>query len=156
MMAILYITTFIWMKIETGNSEHSIARSWGDYFSYFWVQWGLDSPYWLNDIKLGYTSLSPAAAGIVILCTLIMMVGIKNSSTFNVIVTILNLASHTHYDFFYFIFFFDREFTTKKIRVEFELVDKISPRSPPQPSLCTCISSPRTRRAQRQLLQLLH
>lgn len=73
-------------------SSAAIARSWGDYFANFWTQWGLHPPHWINSIPLGPTQLSPAAALIVALCTLIMMFGIKKSSTFNVVYTILNIG----------------------------------------------------------------
>ena len=45
----------------------------------------------MNEIKLGSTTLSPAAAAIVIICMVIMLFGIQSSSSFNVVMTILNL-----------------------------------------------------------------
>ena len=45
----------------------------------------------MNHIPLGSTYLSPAAAFIVIVCTGVMLFGISTSSTFNVIMTILNV-----------------------------------------------------------------
>ena len=46
----------------------------------------------MNDIPLGtFTSLSPAAAVVILVCTIVMLFGINTSSTFNVIMTILNV-----------------------------------------------------------------
>ena len=80
------------LTLEYCISSAAIARSWGDYFSYFWVQWGFDPPHWLNSISIGFTELSPAAAFIVLLCTVVMLFGISTSSTFNVIITIVNIG----------------------------------------------------------------
>lgn len=79
------------LTLEYCISAAAIARSWGDYFTDFWTQWGLHPPSWLNNIPLGSTSLSPAAAVIVLLCMVVMLFGISASSTFNVIITILNI-----------------------------------------------------------------
>uniref|UniRef100_A0A1X7UYV6 Cationic amino acid transporter C-terminal domain-containing protein n=1 Tax=Amphimedon queenslandica TaxID=400682 RepID=A0A1X7UYV6_AMPQE len=80
------------LTLEYCISSAAIARSWGDYFTYMWTQYGLTPPTWLSEIPCGITSLSPAAAGIVILCTIVMLFGISTSSTFNVIITILNIG----------------------------------------------------------------
>ena len=58
---------------------------------------GLDPPFWLNEIPLGSTTLSVAAAGIVILCTLVMLTGIDSSSQFNVCITIFNVGVLTFF-----------------------------------------------------------
>ena len=81
------------LTLEYCISSAAIARSWGDYFSYFWIQYGLNPPFWLNDIPFGgFTDLSPAAACIVLLCTVVMLFGISTSSSFNVVITILNVG----------------------------------------------------------------
>ena len=80
------------LTLEYCISSAAIARSWGDYFTYMWTQWGLNPPTWLNDIDIGVTSLSPAAATVIIICTIVMLFGISTSSTFNVIITILNIG----------------------------------------------------------------
>ena len=81
------------MTLEYCISSAAIARSWGNYFSNFWTQWGLDPPSWIDEIEIdGFTTLSPAAAFIVLFCTAVMLFGISTSSTFNVIVTILNVG----------------------------------------------------------------
>ncbi len=79
------------LTLEYCISAAAIARSWGKYFSEFWSLWGLEPPNWLNSIHCGSTTLSPAAAAIVLICMGIMLLGIKSSSTFNVIMTILNM-----------------------------------------------------------------
>ncbi len=54
--------------------------------------WGYHPPFWLNHIELGSAgTLSPSAAVIVIICMVIMLFGIRSSSTFNVVMTILNV-----------------------------------------------------------------
>ena len=80
------------LTLEYCISSAAIARSWGDYFAYLWSQWGLTPPHWLNEIPCGATTASPAAAAIIILCTVVMIFGITTSSTFNVIITILNVG----------------------------------------------------------------
>jgi len=78
------------LTLEYCISAAAIARSWGSYFFHFWAMWGLDPPTWIYSIKLGSTEMSPAAALIVIICTIVMLFGIRSSSTFNVVMTILN------------------------------------------------------------------
>ena len=51
----------------------------------------------MNEIQFGGTTLSVAAAGIVILCTLVMLTGIDSSSQFNVCITILNVGVLTFF-----------------------------------------------------------
>ena len=81
------------MTLEYCISSAAIARSWGDYFYYFWTQWGFNPPDWINGIPFAnFTELSPAAAFIVLFCTVVMLFGISTSSTFNVIITILNIG----------------------------------------------------------------
>ena len=80
------------LTLEYCISSAAIARSWGNYFYYFWSQCGLDPPTWINDIDIGFTTLSPAAAFIVLFCTAVMLFGITASSTFNVIITIMNVG----------------------------------------------------------------
>ena len=80
------------LTLEYCISSAAIARSWGNYFSYFWTQYGVDAPKWINEIDIGFTTLSPAAAFIVLFCTVVMLFGITASSTFNVIITIMNVG----------------------------------------------------------------
>ena len=80
------------LTLEYCISSAAIARGWGDYFYSFWVGWGFNNtPTELNHLHIGTADLSPAAAFIVIVCTVVMLFGISSSSTFNVIMTILNL-----------------------------------------------------------------
>ena len=79
------------LTLEYCISAAAIARSWGDYFHDFWSHWGLEAPEWVHAVPFGSTTLSPAACAIVILCSLVMLLGIRTSSTFNVVMTILNV-----------------------------------------------------------------
>ena len=100
MITLLYFspTRIGWnLTLEYCISSAAIARSWGDYFIYMWTQYDLYPPEWLSEIPCGITSLSPAAAIIVILCTIVMLFGISTSSTFNVIITILNIGILTFF-----------------------------------------------------------
>ena len=78
------------LTLEYCISAAAIARSWGNYFFNFWVLWGYDPPTWINAVDVGSVRLSPAAATIVLLCMVVMLFGIRSSSTFNVVMTILN------------------------------------------------------------------
>lgn len=53
---------------------------------------GVSAPAWLNNIPLGSTSCSLLAAAIVVICTLLMLLGIKNSSTANIVITSINVG----------------------------------------------------------------
>ena len=89
----IYTCSIGWnLTLEYCISSAAIARSWGDYFSYLWSQWGLNPPNWLSAAPFGATTVSPAAAAIVVVCTVVMLFGITTSSTFNVINTILNIG----------------------------------------------------------------
>ena len=79
------------LTLEYCISAAAIARSWGKYFTEFWQLWGLNPPNWLDNQKFGSATLSPSAAAIVLICMAIMLLGIQSSSTFNVVMTILNM-----------------------------------------------------------------
>lgn len=80
------------LTLEYCISSAAVARSWGDYFTYSLIQLGVEVPAWINKIPVGsVTSLSLMASLIIIVCTVVMLFGIKTSSTFNVIITILNM-----------------------------------------------------------------
>lgn len=74
-------------------SAAAIARSWASYFVKFLQVIEVPTPPWINNIKLGGDdfSISWLAAFIVLLCSSVMLLGIKESSRFNIFVTTLNV-----------------------------------------------------------------
>jgi len=80
------------LVMEYAISAAAISRSFGSYFVSVFSSFGLDVPSWINDIYLGGTILSPISAALCLLCTLIMIFGVKHSSTFNIVVTVINIV----------------------------------------------------------------
>ena len=80
------------LTLEYAISAAAIARSWADYWLTLWGTFGVHMPSWLATIPLSDDfQLSIFAALIVLLCSGVMLVGIKESSTMNVVITILNV-----------------------------------------------------------------
>eukprot|EP00753_Platysulcus_tardus_P009009 PLAT1762.1.p1 GENE.PLAT1762.1~~PLAT1762.1.p1 ORF type:complete len:604 (-),score=320.92 PLAT1762.1:106-1875(-) len=82
------------LTLEYGISAAAVARGWADYFANFFASVGLTLPWWMNDIDLGgsyFSRASPLAAGIVLLVTIVLLLGVKESSRFNMVITVLNV-----------------------------------------------------------------
>jgi hypothetical protein len=75
------------LTLEYAIGAAAVARSWSAYFSTMLTDFGLNVPGWLNSWDIGFTSASPLAAVIIVLCTGIMMFGAKDSAKFNNVVT---------------------------------------------------------------------
>ena len=89
----LSLPSLLSLRCRYAISAAAIARSWAHYAIFFLDELGVSLPVWLANVPLGGSdSMSPLASIIVLLCTCLMLFGAKKGSTFNVVVTCLNLA----------------------------------------------------------------
>eukprot|EP01105_Mastigella_eilhardi_P022619 TRINITY_DN558_c0_g1_i3.p2 TRINITY_DN558_c0_g1~~TRINITY_DN558_c0_g1_i3.p2 ORF type:complete len:295 (-),score=58.15 TRINITY_DN558_c0_g1_i3:2085-2969(-) len=100
------------ITLEYAISSAAISRSFGDYFMSLFSTFGVDLPLWLNAIPFANTQCSvrcpsspspccPApqlptttqilAAMLCVLCTLVLMTGVQQSSWINLVTTAMNL-----------------------------------------------------------------
>ena len=81
------------LTLEYAVSAAAIARSWADYWLVMWAKFGVTMPEWLSIVPLSEDfQLSLFAALVVLACTAVMLVGVKESSTMNIAVTALNVT----------------------------------------------------------------
>ena len=81
------------LTLEYSISAAAVARGWASNLVLFIKQVGGHPPSWLDDIKLSDSfRLSPLAALIVILCTILLCYGVKESARFNMFITIMNVS----------------------------------------------------------------
>jgi APA family basic amino acid/polyamine antiporter len=84
---------------EYAISASAVARSWAEYLVGFFKTVGVPMPVWLYEYDLpwewskGLFSLSPLSVLIIFLCTLLLVFGVKESATFNKIVTVFNITA---------------------------------------------------------------
>jgi len=83
------------LTLEYAISASTVARGWSGYMLNFSSQ-ALDfAPWWLEDIPIfggRFFSFSWPAAAIVLVCTLILLRGVKESAQFNMVMTVVNLV----------------------------------------------------------------
>ncbi len=81
------------LTLEYAISASAVARGWAGYFVSALQSFGVNPPLWLYNYELvSFLVLSPLAAIICILCTIVLLFGIKESARFNLIITILNIG----------------------------------------------------------------
>ena len=85
------------LTLEYCISAAAVARAWASNFLLFFQQIGLTLPGWLASIQLisdgdFFQSLSPLSAFICLACTLILLLGVKESSRINMAVTVMNIS----------------------------------------------------------------
>lgn len=81
------------LTLEYAISASAVASGWSSYFVAALESVGVKLPEWLVGFRLYEVFyLTPLAAMIVILCTFILLFGMKESATFNVVMTIINLG----------------------------------------------------------------
>jgi len=80
------------LTLEYAISASAVASAWSSYFIAALESVGVKFPEWLVGFRLySFLYLTPLAALIVLLCTVILLIGMKESATFNVIMTVVNL-----------------------------------------------------------------
>lgn len=80
------------LTLEYAISASATARSWSGALVQALGEFGLSTPFWFNNYELSIFSFSPLSATIIILCTIILLFGARESSTFNIIMTIFNIS----------------------------------------------------------------
>ena len=85
------------LTLEYAISAAAVARAWSSNFVLFFDQVGLSLPEWLASVQLiadgdFFQSLSPLSALICGACTLVLLLGVKESSRINMAVTIMNIS----------------------------------------------------------------
>ena len=85
------------LTLEYCISAAAVARAWASNFLLFFSQIGLHLPEWLASVALikdgeYLQSLSPLSAVICIVCTLVLLLGVKESSRVNMAVTVMNVS----------------------------------------------------------------
>lgn len=86
------------LTLEYCISAAAVARAWASNLVLFFAQVGVTLPTWMNSIHLVgeegtfLYSMSLLSALICILCTLLLLVGVKESSRVNMAVTIMNVS----------------------------------------------------------------
>eukprot|EP01116_Phalansterium_solitarium_P020096 TRINITY_DN5825_c0_g2_i2.p1 TRINITY_DN5825_c0_g2~~TRINITY_DN5825_c0_g2_i2.p1 ORF type:complete len:482 (-),score=176.59 TRINITY_DN5825_c0_g2_i2:159-1604(-) len=81
------------LTLEYALSASAIARGWAGYLTVFLEVVGADVPPALAAYDLhGFLSLSPLAALLVVGCTLLLLMGLRESTRFTKAVTVINLS----------------------------------------------------------------
>jgi APA family basic amino acid/polyamine antiporter len=81
------------LTLEYALSASAVARGWSGYVHDFFKIVGVTIPDWLSGHPItAFFSVSILAAGIVVAMSLLLLFGVKNSSRFNLGITILNVA----------------------------------------------------------------
>ena len=85
------------LTLEYCISAAAVARAWASNFLLFFAQVGLPLPEWLASIQLMkdgdfFQSLSPLSALICLACTVVLLLGVKESSRVNMAVTAMNIS----------------------------------------------------------------
>ena len=85
------------LTLEYCISAAAVARAWASNLLLFFAQVGLPLPEWLAAIQLVkdgdfFQSLSPLSALICLACTVVLLLGVKESSRVNLVVTCMNIS----------------------------------------------------------------
>eukprot|EP01116_Phalansterium_solitarium_P020094 TRINITY_DN5825_c0_g1_i2.p1 TRINITY_DN5825_c0_g1~~TRINITY_DN5825_c0_g1_i2.p1 ORF type:complete len:586 (-),score=193.81 TRINITY_DN5825_c0_g1_i2:290-2047(-) len=82
------------LTLEYAISASAAAAGWGSYVVSFFEQVGVPVPGWLGGYVVNdYIVLSPLAALIVVATSSTLLIGVKESTTFNKCITVLNVSS---------------------------------------------------------------
>jgi len=80
------------LTLEYALSASAIARGWAGYFAAALHSFGVPVPDWLDGYELNsIVSISPLAALVCLACTGLLLLGVKESARFNLIITALNI-----------------------------------------------------------------
>eukprot|EP00026_Physarum_polycephalum_P006320 Phypoly_transcript_06362.p1 GENE.Phypoly_transcript_06362~~Phypoly_transcript_06362.p1 ORF type:complete len:570 (+),score=72.50 Phypoly_transcript_06362:83-1792(+) len=89
------------LTLEYSISAGAVARGWGSYMGFLFQLFNITLPTWLTDESPfgppldNWISFSPLSIVIVIICTIILIMGVKDSAKFNLVVTIMNVTTIT-------------------------------------------------------------
>jgi len=83
------------LTLEYGIAASGIARGWAGYLAQLLRDLGVNVPFWLDGwvpASQSIVNLSPLSSVIIVSCTIILILGAKESSRFNVVMTIFNVT----------------------------------------------------------------
>jgi APA family basic amino acid/polyamine antiporter len=82
------------LTLEYAIGSAVVARSWMSYMAILLQQFGVSVPTWLSSINVGFwdIDLDICAAALILLCTVIVLFGVKESLQVNLALTALNVA----------------------------------------------------------------
>eukprot|EP01111_Echinosteliopsis_oligospora_P013691 TRINITY_DN4977_c0_g1_i1.p1 TRINITY_DN4977_c0_g1~~TRINITY_DN4977_c0_g1_i1.p1 ORF type:complete len:580 (-),score=93.27 TRINITY_DN4977_c0_g1_i1:66-1805(-) len=82
------------LTLEYSISASAVARGWAGYVGKLFLLFNVDLPDWLTGHKLSdLFNFSPLSVLIIVLCTFILIAGVKDSARFNLAMTILNITT---------------------------------------------------------------
>ncbi len=80
------------LTLEYAISGAATARAWADNLVLFFAEIGAPLPGWFDSIDLSFDDISLLAPVIVVICTAVLLLGVKNSARFNLFITVINIA----------------------------------------------------------------
>ena len=80
------------LTLGYGVSAAVVARSWAQYLATFVGDCGGTMPAWVTSYELFGVTCCPLAPVILLACTVVLCVGVKESTKFNAYMTCINLA----------------------------------------------------------------
>lgn len=82
------------LTLEYGISASAVARGWANYVQRLFATSGAPLPKWVHALPLNVWGLevSLLAAFIVLACSAILALGVKESARFNIVITVINMA----------------------------------------------------------------
>ncbi|GMI35572.1 hypothetical protein TeGR_g13592 [Tetraparma gracilis] len=80
------------LTLGYGVSSAVVARSWAQYLATFVGDCGGELPGWMTSVDIYGLPCNPLAPVVIMLCTLVLCVGVKESTKFNAMMTMMNLA----------------------------------------------------------------
>ncbi|GAM20933.1 hypothetical protein SAMD00019534_041080, partial [Acytostelium subglobosum LB1] len=82
------------LTLEYAISASAVARGWAGYFSQFFTVFNVSTPEFVSGYSLDSVfDIAPLAPVIIIICTIILAFGVKDSARFNLAITTLNIIT---------------------------------------------------------------
>eukprot|EP01132_Coremiostelium_polycephalum_P009963 gene9963-12215_t len=82
------------LTLEYAISASAVARGWAGYFKSIFNIFGKDVPVWVTGYSVNsFINISPLAPIIIIVCTVILIFGVKDSARFNMVITCVNIVT---------------------------------------------------------------
>lgn len=82
------------LTLEYTISASAVARGWASYVAALFKTLGVTLPDWLVGYPINkWFNISPLAVVIIVLCSFILIMGVKDSAKFNLVITILNVVT---------------------------------------------------------------
>ena len=81
------------MTLEYAISASAVASGWTGYVAAAFQSVGVNVPSWLVKYDIWeFIHISPLSALVVLLCTVVLLFGMKESARFNIAMTIINMV----------------------------------------------------------------